>query len=536
MKGITTAARVVLPVCAWLAAGCTQFQIHDVKKSEVVSAIKAQFTAVDVLGTIATQKENLAALSAEELSAVRENAQIQRDFALLEIVDNDSPMATTWVDDIEPGIKELGFANAAALRSYVRTADAFFQVRNRELDRLAQRISEDTGRSVAACNDDFVNRPDIDWPDSLDETILDRAKARYNRYKNACQSALGEREFGALGDARAAWLAAKTVLRKGADDTSAARMKVKEAKDRHRIAVAAAEAAGTKGEDLRQAVKESADTLQGVLDQAALLAPSVVSEERIAGITALLQAAASDSVSEDQAPSENLAEAMLLVNGVTSLAGDISMLVARAEAPSISNLIIEMQHQIVLLEHAKARQSLEQERVAVLEAKYRAYQAEASELLAFHDAICSFGVLNAGSAHPGPSCDAFTAAVDDRTATCSISTVPAARCDLSKPWKDHLSRPTSGEKGRELYKSLTSLLRLFPIRASQAENNFRLIDLEHRKNLAAREMGLKAWNNLVAVPIEQLDAYYASGLKPVEIADLLVKALGLTAIAIGVSN
>jgi hypothetical protein len=38
------------------------------------------------------------------------------------------------------------------------------------------------------------------------------------------------------------------------------------------------------------------------------------------------------------------------------------------------------------------------------------------------------------------------------------------------------------------------------------------------------------------VPIDQLSAYYQAGLKPEVIADLIVKALGFTAITAGVSS
>ena len=36
--------------------------------------------------------------------------------------------------------------------------------------------------------------------------------------------------------------------------------------------------------------------------------------------------------------------------------------------------------------------------------------------------------------------------------------------------------------------------------------------------------------------LDELDAYYKAGIKPAEIADLIVKALGFTAIAIGVAQ
>jgi len=40
----------------------------------------------------------------------------------------------------------------------------------------------------------------------------------------------------------------------------------------------------------------------------------------------------------------------------------------------------------------------------------------------------------------------------------------------------------------------------------------------------------------VSVPASELEGYYGGGIKPNELADLIVKALGFTAIAIGVAQ
>jgi hypothetical protein len=89
---------------------------------------------------------------------------------------------------------------------------------------------------------------------------------------------------------------------------------------------------------------------------------------------------------------------------------------------------------------------------------------------------------------------------------------------------------------RELWKGLAAFFQALAAEGTQHELTFRLIDVRHREALVAREAALRGWDNLVAVPIDQLDAYYRAGLKPAEIADLLVKALGFGAIAYGVSR
>ena len=450
-------------------------------------------------------------------------------------------MGLTWIEDVEPDIQRLGLDNPFKLRAFVQAEEIRVRVRDRQLDRLANLIQDTTQVVVEKC-DSFVIRPSVegvDWPTDRNAEILNRAKERYKLYLNTCEKMLNkavEAQSGALVTARANLESAKSALDKKARDVKIATADVKKARQDHKQAIIAAAAAGKRGEELRIAIKESADNLKSKIDQASTLAPSIVTTERISGIVALLEAAASDRVdlAAEDTPNENLAEAILLVNGISSLASDIATIVAKAEAPSISNLLIELQHQVVLLEYAQALERMEQEKVAILEAKYLAHKEEAVELLSFHDALCTFGIRTADGQHPGIACNGFS--VTEKGKVCSIDGAAVPKCRLTRTWKYYLSKPPSGDAGREFYKALTAFNRLFSIRASQIENNFRLIDLEHRKNLAAREMALKAWNNLVAVPIDQLDAFYGSGLKPAEIADFLVKALGLTAIAVGVSE
>lgn len=68
------------------------------------------------------------------------------------------------------------------------------------------------------------------------------------------------------------------------------------------------------------------------------------------------------------------------------------------------------------------------------------------------------------------------------------------------------------------------------------EQSFREIDVRHRETLLARRSAIESWNSIVSIPLDQLDAYYSGGIKPAELADLIVKALGFTAIAVGVSQ
>jgi hypothetical protein len=88
----------------------------------------------------------------------------------------------------------------------------------------------------------------------------------------------------------------------------------------------------------------------------------------------------------------------------------------------------------------------------------------------------------------------------------------------------------------ELDKAETAYLQAQFAAVAPTEQRFREIDLRHREALLARQTALRAWDNLITTPLVQLDNFHQTGLKPQELADFIVKALGFTAIAIGVSK
>ena len=167
-------------------------------------------------------------------------------------------------------------------------------------------------------------------------------------------------------------------------------------------------------------------------------------------------------------------------------------------------------------------------------AKYDAYTVEANHWLRFHDAMCSYAALSSQQKHPGEACNDF--APPDKNNRCVLAGAAIANCALGKPWKEALHGNEPGETRRELYKGVTHYLQAIAIQAVPIEEAFREIDIHQRETLVAKSSALGSWNNLVSVPLDQLDGYYKGGVKPVEIADLILRALTFTAIAIGVSK
>ena len=537
----------VLLVSALALGGCEGVRLYDKSKADVSAAIKTKYAEADILGTIEVQKKNLDALLVEELKVVRENHQLQVDFSLLELADNDSPMADTWYDEIDVPLEQLGVSSdPRGLRTYIMGIEEG-DLRDSQMAGLRRRMKQNGLVDVPPCRLD-TKFPELKvlLPEGLDETAIAIIANKYKLYRKACQKkkeSIQSLLFGGkVVKAKRAWENAKSDQQTRKQEVENLKIQVDQAIVAHKAAAAAAKAAGKKGEEFEKAIKEQADKLASALKTAATAAPEILSEKRLSSIVTLLKAAAGEQTTVEDDP--ELATAVVLVRGLSSLSGDIAGLVASAKAPSVSNLLIELQHQTVLLEHAKALQALEDRRIDILKAKFEAYLKEAKLILTFRDALCSFAYHSdttpATQGHPGIKCDTFkppkVKPPEVGSTDCEIEGKAIRNCALSKPWKDFLNNPPRDDAGREFYKALAAFTQLFPVRASQIEQDFNLIDLKHRENLAAREMALKAWNNLAAVPIDQLDAYYQSGLKPEAIADLIVKALGFTAITVGVSQ
>jgi hypothetical protein len=538
-------------LAVFLLSGCAALRLYDENKAKMSASVKEKYSQADVVGVIDVEKNNLDALHAEELKVVRDNFSLQLDLSLLELADNDSPMAETWQDEIEASIGALGFADSAHIRRFLNGSDEQ-SLRSPELERLSRLIQRAAGQNLVECKPDGTLPAGLTFLPGVTPQEATRAKARYEIYKTVCKK-LQEAEGvlalrqGKLKKAKDDWESAKTALADRRAKLDEAKKKVADIMAEYEAAVEKVKKAGATGEAVRNAIKEAADNLRSAVEVTGTLAPQVLSEKRLSSIVTLLNAAASEQTQVEHNP--DLAKAVLMVNGLASLSGDVAELVAKAKAPSVSNLLIELQHQTVLMEHAKAVETLEEQRVHIRESKYAAYLEEADLLLAFRDALCSLAFYVVKKKHPGEACDQFEVTQEkggDTNAVwvCRFSSKDSVidndpvdkKCPLFKPWNAFLKQPPSDNAGREFFKALANYSRLFPVRASQIEQDFNLIDLQHKQNLASREMALRAWNNLAAVPIDQLSAYYQAGLKPEVIADLIVKALGFTAITAGVSS
>ena len=522
-----------------LLAGCAGTRLYNEGSALGIAQVKTNYAEIDVLGVIAVEKQNLDNLLAEELKVVRDNKKLQVDFALLSIADDNTPMADTYTGEAIDRLDDLGYPNGfKELRAYLLD-DVDLNYGDQEMKDFLNQMKV-INVTPPRCRADKPLPETEAFIETLAEGQRVNARFFYEPYRTACNERIetlkNHRPGGLIGQAYNAWKAAEAALMARNRSIDSARVELKKIRDEHNQAIEAVQKAQGSGDSLAQHLRDVAAELLKAKAAVESLDPNFIHEERLDAIVNLLTATAGGEVNTSDRTIQNAAT---IAEQIPSLAGDIAGLLNTAKAPSVNNLLIEMRHQVLQLEYEKQLRTLAEQRVDIRKVKYDALQQEAEYWLEFGDAMCSFAALSAGETFPGQKCDDFSISVssDDTTkVTCQLGDSPIQTCALAEPWNVNIQGSSETGATRELYKALAGYLRALRVQAKPAEQDFRLIDVLHRETLAARQSAIQSWNNLVAVPIDQLDAYYHSGLKPAEIADLFVKALGLTAIAIGASK
>jgi len=523
-----------------LLSGCAgALRLYDENKAKMSAGVREDYSQANVLGVIDVEKANLDHLLAEELKVVRDNHKLQVDFALLRIADDNKPMAETYNIKAVKRLRELvlsGESSWMQLRKYLHNEVDITAARI-ALEESAEIFESIAGWRPPACEGDPLPQT-VTLSGTLDDTARRRAVFFYGQYREACDN-LKQYETkippGEIRQAFEAWRSTKKEVEKLDQKVNNAEKEAIKRRQLYEQVKKQADEAKNSG----AATAKELEVRAGSLEEAAKAAENVakfvggedVANKRLHAIVVLLTAAAGGEIDTSD---PKLKAAATVAKEIPSLAGDVKALLEQAQAPSVNNLLIEMRHQVLLLEYAKQLRTLTQQRVDILKTQHDALRKEAEYWLNFGDAICSYAIVSGTKKFPGRTCDNFSVSSEEKI--CKAGAEEVRNCILSKPWYETIQQPGDGPATREIYKALAAYLQALAIRATQHEQTFRLIDVRHHESLASRESALRGWDNLVAVPVNQIEAYYQAGLKPAEIADLIVKALGFTAIAVGVSQ
>ncbi len=528
----------------FVLSGCANgLRLYDEPRSKLATGIKEGYGNASVLSTIEVEKKNLDKLLEEELKVVRDNQQLRVDFALLRIADDSTPMAVTYTDKAVPRLRELGYPSVRDARASA-IAEVEDEVFAQELTALEKRIRTFApGIDLPRCKVGGTLPNTIPVPAGVTAQNHRRASHFYGLYREACRGRLqgvAAAPGGLAGHALTAWQSALAEVEALDQEVDTAQKDVAEKTAARDKAAKAATDAAKAGDVTTKDLQAKAAAAEKALQDALSLPGNA--KKRVEALVVLLTAAAGGTVDTKD---REVATAAAVAKSIPSLAGDLKNLVERGRAPSVNNLLIELRHQVVLLERARQRRSFAQQRADLARAQYEAIRTEAELWVRFADAMCSLAVAVAGGTWPGQKCDNFSIETKQDTTeptgqkmTCKLSDplLPADCVLVGRRWNEVIRSPGNDAATRELYKGLAAYFQALAAEGTQHELTFRLIDVRHREALVARESALRGWDNLVAVPVDQLDAYYRAGLKPAEIADLLVKALGFAAIAFGVSQ
>jgi hypothetical protein len=547
----------------FLIFGCAGIHLYDAGKDSTAKDVKTKYTELKLPGVIAIEQQNLAALLEEELAAVREAHSLRLDLALLRIIDDDEPIGATITgrtmeasqtrpNSFSRRLTELGYADIVALRAFL-AASALLSSRAEAVGVRDDLIYAKAGRRAPACGapdsakalneilgsvTDPVKRGMLE----IDSQAYERACAEYLAEERRQEATLGA---GEVSRAYADWRSAQTALAGQRLNAQELEQSLKKASEEYEAAIKVEQAAGTS--ENRARVEKAAGALRDTLKQAGKASDAVgvpaLSGSRIQAIDTVLTVLSGGRIDDKRVSEPDVRQATLVAGEVPALVGEIDVFAQHSRAPAVSPLVIEKQHQLLLRDDALRRVSFAVQRVSLLETKYNALVAEARYLLAQHDSVCN--VLQPADAKKRIKCDTLQASLNDNTWTCTYRLertneaappMPQDCAKLGLTWGQGLRDGTPPEK-RALWEAIAGLGgRLAIARPLQDETDLRLAHLSHLEVAASDEFAIRAWDGLISTPVNQLAAYHQTGIKPAELADLIVKAIGLGAIGIGVNR
>ncbi len=278
-------------------------------------------------------------------------------------------------------------------------------------------------------------------------------------------------------------------------------------------------------------LRDSAARIKRQLDRLAKVAPEAASDSRLSALADLLGAAGDGSESAAKSASSSL----VVASAIPGLANAWQQ--SRTVLPPVSHLLLALNHELAEAEKIRAILAVEKRELALLEERGRLLRSELSSRVRTLRLVCK---MHTGSTNACQQIDL----IDDEKPNARFELTakdPLNGSAVSGVFKKSLPElesgpPTGKMTAGEVRELAISLLESYQSAFDIALNGLYATNLIHEKMGIEHESAYRQWFNLTQVPTKQLEHYYAGGVKPAEIADLLLKALGVTGIAIGVSK
>jgi hypothetical protein len=531
----------------WLAAfavlalqGCQGLYLHQPDRAALAATAKKQLDSVDIDAVTATEQANVALMTTAEIKAVDAREKSVAQLAAVDLSTSENSIGSHYTDAMDKVETVFGTDDMVALKAGLNCVGR----RDAALGRLlvlGRRFPQYGIEKPPAC---AVPMPStLAAPAALSDDARKKLGDLYAQYSGQC-NALTNRACDVF-DRGGELVKAEDKARQGKVEIEAAAAAVKTARDEYAAAVndnkGLTDKASKTEEELRQKAQKVLDALKKLSD----LSPSEAGAIKSLALVELLSAAASGTP-EDGEPRA----AVVIAGAIPAIAQSIAQARAAGAQVPVSHLLLALNREVILSERAGRLAALDAENLEVVRQKVKARQKQAALWMQYSDSLCKLAITADGKDEISGECTivSYPSAKNDAPA-CVLKVVPAdpkiaappplkiANCALSKSWRT-LFKQTPGKPvaRRYLHEAAAAYLTLRLNAYDTVQEELRRIDVLYRRTIVEREAALEQWKNLIAVPTTELDAYYAGGAKPAEIADLLIKALGLTAIAVGAAK
>ncbi len=541
-----------------LLAGCQGMYLHNPDRAAVATTAKNNIDTVDVKAIAKTEQENLAAMLAQETKSIDERSKLVASLALVQFAVAEQSADTHYSKAIGKVASTFGTKNMLELKAKqdcgIKLEGAIEQD-----DNLKGAIEAYGATKIPACKPGLPGT--LAPPGDLKAEEVKEFNKAYAKYADHCNDP--ERSCPSL-DANGSLEKAMLKLADANRQAKQQKDEVKKARAAYEKALNENKARTQSAASTEKDIQDKAQHLLDTLNKLASISPSLGNQVKGQALVELLTAAAGGKADSND---PDLAPALELARSLPSLAQSIDAAkAAKAQVP-VSPLLLALNNLLIASDRDERLAALDAEEVAVLQRKLAALQVQVKLWRHYSDNLCNLAMLADGKGYPRQACDTIEFAGQGEALSCTIRfkkgpNVQIDKCVLGKSWralfKGPLVPPVDRAKYKKAVKELKAALEKHARDEAQAKRalyeavaaylqvrldayagtaeEFRRIDIAQRRTVVQREAALAQWKNVVAIPAMELEAYYKGGTKPAEIADLLVKALGFTAIAIGVSK
>ncbi|WP_376960757.1 hypothetical protein ABNQ39_22595 [Azospirillum sp. A26] len=483
-------------------AGCGGAHLYDADKDALGKEAKAQFAKTTAVAVYDPQRENLKAFAERSGALAERHARFARDNAIVRLLEGQSLNTMIAKRESALGVQ----AGTTDLSRKIEVQHITLASARGELTAAAQDVWLLWGLEPPACD---AALPDAAALPGEFQTHLEREqipalktrlKESYDDYVLRCQtlvqrsdrlatSVLALPDGSALKSTYGEILNAR--VRLNGNIKEAARAKAEVARSERAVKDAVVKAPSLVAPEVLARGRDLSKALEG-LDGAAIavgLGKEAAARKRIESINTVLKAVIDPPEAEAKAPAKDdagaepnaaaaaerkseIAAAKAILKTMPTLADQVAAIDADLNAPPISALLMERARQQAILEQAQRTITRAQDRIGALESQFEALLLELSGL---------------------------------RQARLNNKQFAAAA-------KHYADAVYQGERGRAL---------------ADAQLN----DIDHQMAVDSSLYAYTAYQAVLDTPINQIAAYHAAGVKPEELARLIVTGAGLGAIA-----